>query len=237
MLRYSISILLLLLSYAAFAQEEEVVEEEPADRPTVVDSMHQLRIGFDVSKLLSNSLQDKRTAYEIELDYYHKKDLYLVLEGGWGNGKVNYPDLKYSNSNVFAKLGINKSLFPRMTQKDWDMAFIGVRYGMGFVQRSSGQYSITDSLFGTVSGTVPSASFNAQWVELTGGVRVEIIKQVFVGWSIRGKFLLNAKKFTELPPYYIAGYGRGEKKSIFDFNVYIDYALRWNRKKIAAPKE
>ena len=59
---------------------------------------------------------------------------------------------------------------------------------------------------------------------LQSGVRVEIIKQVFVGWSIRGKFLLNAKKFTELPPYYIAGYGRGEKKSIFDFK-FEDFTL------------
>jgi len=229
MLKYFTSILLLAASFSTFAQEEESDEQ----RTVIVDSAHQLRLGFDVSKILFNQLQkdkQKGAGYELELDYYHRKDMYFVLEGGWGSGALTYNDLAYESDNIFFRAGINKSLLPRLKQNDWDMAFIGLRYGIGFINRGDANYTITDSTWGVVSGTVPGTSLNAHWIELTGGVRVEVAHNVFLGWNMRGKFLLNGKKFTELPPYYIAGYGKGEKNSIFDFNVFLSYAIRWDKK-------
>lgn len=232
MLKYFISILFIMVSFSVFAQEE-VEDEAGEERPEIVDSAHQLRFGFDISKILFNQLQkdnQKRTSYEFELDYYHRKDMYFVLEGGWGNSSLSYADLSYEANNIFFRAGINKSLLPRLKQDDWDMALIGLRYGVGFVNRGDANYVITDSTWGTVSGTVPGVNQNAHWMEITGGVRVEVINNVFLGWNIRGKFMLNAKKFTELPPYFIAGYGKGEKNSIFDFNVSLAYAIRWDIK-------
>lgn len=239
MLKYSISILFLLLSLGVSAQE---LEEEPEEeqRVNIVDSAHQLRLGFDVSRLYFNEVQkklEKRTAYELQLDFYWRRDLYLVAEGGFGEASLNYPDLAYTNNNTYLRLGFDKSILPRLRQNDWDMALIGLRYGLGFINRGAATYSIKDDIWGTVTNTVPAATQTAHWVELTGGVRVEVVKGAFIGWNIRGKFLLNPKQFTELPPYNIAGYGKGEKKSIFDFNVYLSYAIRWNRKHIPQPKK
>lgn len=229
MLRYFISILFLVLSTPAFAQE---VEDEGPPEPVVIDSMRQLRFGFDVSRIFFNQLQkdlEKSTSYEFEIDYFLKKDLYVVGEGGFGSASLTYSDLAYDSKNIFFRAGINKSLLTRLAQDDWDMAFIGLRYGLGFVERGNATYTITDSTWGSVRGTVPATSFNAHWIELTGGVRVEVAKNIFIGWNIRGKFMLNYRKFQELPPYNIAGYGKGEKNTIFDFNVFLSYAIRWNK--------
>lgn len=231
MLKYFTSILIMLLSVVVYGQDAS--DDEDSGKSPVVDSCHQLRLGFDLTRLLYNQLQkdlQKRTSYAFELDYYTKKDLYLVAEGGWGNASISYPDLSYNNRNVFVKLGVNKSLLPRMKTDDWDLAFVGIRYGVGVIHRSNANYTITDSTWGVASGSVPAQNVNAHWIELTGGVRVEVVRQVFLGWNIRGKFMVNAGKFNELPPYYIAGYGKGEKKSIFDFNMYLCYAIRWARK-------
>lgn len=240
MLRYFTSIILvLLLSLSTFAQEQEPVEEEEAPaKKTIVDSLHQLRFGVDISKLALNQFIDSRNSYEFEIDYYHRKDLYFVGEFGFGNAKYDSSYLSYSNTNTYFKVGVNKSLLNRISNKDWDMAFIGLRYGLAFIERSDAQYTITDSLWGSVTNTVPGTNFTAHWVELTGGVRVEVVKQLFLGWNVRAKFLLNGNSFTELPPYYITGYGRGEKKSIFDYNVYLSYAIRWNAKpKVKQPED
>lgn len=237
MLKYFISILFLAATVSASALDD--VEEEDA-LPAIVDSAHQLRLGFDVSRILFNQMQkdkEKRISYELELDFYWRRDMYIVAEGGWGNASLKYADLSYSSDNIFFRAGINKSLLPRLAQKDWDMAFVGLRYGLGFINRSDANYVITDSTWGTVSGSVPGTNLSAQWIELTGGVRVEVAKHLFLGWNMRGKFMLNAKQFTELPPYNIAGYGKGEKKTIFDFNVFLSYAIRWDRKHIPKPKE
>lgn len=229
----------MLLATAVNASAQEDVEEEE-ESVAIVDSAHQLRLGFDISRILFNQLQkdkEERISYELELDFYWRKDLYIVAEGGWGNASLNYPDLAYESSNVFFRTGINKSLLPRLKQDDWDVAFIGLRYGVGLINRSDANYMITDSTWGTVSGNVPGANLIAHWIELTGGVRVEVAKHLFLGWNMRGKFMLNAKQFTELPPYNIAGYGKGEKNTVFDFNVFLSYAIRWDRKHIPKPKE
>lgn len=237
MRKYFTSILLLLTSVCGFAQE---VEEEEEQRPAIVDSMYQLRLGLDLSRIYFNQVQKKfeqRTSYELELDFYWRRDLYFVLDGGFGNSSLSYGDLTYNSNNVFFRGGFNKSLLPRLKQHDWDMAFIGLRYGVGMINRSAATYSITDSSWGIFTGSAPAENMTAHWIELTGGVRVEVVKCLYLGWNVRGKFMLNAKRFSELPPYNIAGYGKGEKPSIFDFNVYLSYAMRWNRKHIQQPKK
>lgn len=196
------------------------------------DSLHQLRISFDISKPLSKLLvKDSlsfRESFEFEVDFYHKKELYLVAEGGWGSGKVDYPDLRYSTKNTFFKAGVNKSLLVRRGVHDWDQAFIGVRYAMAFINRSDAYYESDSNFYwGKTSGIIPGDKMIAHWFEVTAGTRLEVWRGIFIGWNIRGKFRLNKKAFQELPPYFIAGYGKGDKNSIFDFNFYLSYAIRW----------
>lgn len=235
MLKSFIKISFLLLPVSVLAQEDTTVSNRlPAhfNRVEKTDTAKQLRINIDAAKILSNQLQDERTTYALEVDYFLKKGLYVVAEGGWGNADLSYPDLSYKSSNVFFKGGVNKTLLSRDAVDDWDMAFVGLRYGVGLIQRGDAQYTITDSVWGTTSGNIPGTNMTAHWLEITGGVRVETFKQIFVGWNVRGKFLINGNSFEELPPYNIAGYGKGERKSVFDFNVYIGYAIRWHKREV-----
>jgi len=187
----------------------------------------QLRFGFDMSKPVSNLLQDTRSSYEASVDYYLRKEVYAVLEGGFGNAVYEYPDLSYRTTATFFRAGIDKTLIKRLTGNDWDAAFMGIRYGIAFVNRQEATYSIIDSLWGTTSGSIPAKAFMAHWVELTGGVRVEVLRNVMLGWNIRGRFLISDNAFGDLSPVAIAGYGKGDRSSVFDFNFYLCYALRW----------
>lgn len=223
-LKYSFSLLLLLLSTSTFAQSDSTDNTQvPAD------NVHQLRIGMDISSPIITAFLETRNNYEFFVDYYWKKDFYWVVEGGWGGGTYSDTNLSYSSNNVFGRVGFNKSLLKRQDNKDWDIAFIGLRYGLGLIKRSDANYTVVDDFWGKQSGMIPGTNLTAHWIELTGGMNVEIYKQLFIGWNVRGKFLLNPKQFAELPPYYIAGFGRGEKNTIFDFNVYLSYALRWSK--------
>jgi hypothetical protein len=68
-------------------------------------------------------------------------------------------------------------------------------------------------------------------------MRVELAKGLLAGWNLRGKFLMNGRSFKDLAPLNIAGYGKGDKNANFDFNLYLAYAIRWNRKTATqAPK-
>jgi hypothetical protein len=235
MSKYFISILFLLVSFSAIGQIDEDDEEVEAPKPVKVDSFSQIRFSVDVSKPIINYLQGDKEDYEFAVDYYFKRDLYFVAEAGWGSASVDYPDLKYNSHNSFIKLGIDRSLLFRAFAKDWDVAIVGVHYGIAPIKRSNAVYTVVDSFWGNTTGQISAASLTAHWIELTGGVRVELYRGLFAGWNIYGKFRLNSNSFQELPPSHIAGYGKGDKNTVFDFNFYLSYAIRWSRE-VKLPK-
>lgn len=109
------------------------------------------------------------------------------------------------------------------------MAFIGLRYGFAPVRRGEATFATTASVWNTTAGTVPAESLSYHWAELTGGIRVELLPGFFTGWNVRAKFLMNGSEKNELRPSYVAGYGKGDNNTAFDFNVWALYAIRWNK--------
>jgi len=190
----------------------------------------QLRLNIDISRPFINLTQRTKKSYEAAVDFYLRKEVYAVAEAGFGNSIYEYPDLNYRSSSSFFRLGIDKSLIKRLAGNDWDAAFIGFRYCMGFVNRQEATYTIIDSLWGSTSGIIPAHAFIAHWAEVTGGVRVELLPGFMAGWNVRARFLLSDKAFRELSPVFIAGYGKGDQTTQFDFNFYLCYAMRWGGK-------
>ena len=215
---------------AVHAQQVDSADtDEPPARKKYVGG-HQLTIGVDIFHPVMNNLRNDRWTYEGELSYYLKNEYFLVVDGGWGGSDVNYADLKYSTTNYFTRLGFNKSILYRESAKDWDMMFIGLRAAGAGVTRSSASYSTADSVWGNVSDVTGGKSFAAVWAEVTTGMRVELVRGLMAGWNLRGKFLMNGRSFDNLAPLHIAGFGKGDKTANFDFNLYLCYAIRWDRR-------
>ena len=230
-MRPILTVLLLLLAICPVKGYAQADTASPAEvkAPEMIVG-HQLRFSFDISKPIYNLTQETSKSYEGAVDYYIGKEVYGVLEMGAGNSVYEYADLSYRSSNSFVRVGVDKTLIKRLSGNDWDAAFIGVRYGLAFINRSDASYTITDSLWGTTSGTIPASTFTAHWAQVTGGVRVELLPHLMAGWNISARFMLNEKAFGELSPVFIAGYGKGDKSVAFDFNFYVCYALRWGGK-------
>lgn len=215
-------------SLAAQGNQDSVLKK--AVELKVNDSLpRQFRMSLDLRWPLQNLFVNSFYNYEVAADYTLKSDLYIVAEGGFGGSDYSYPDLSYKSSNSFLRIGVEKSLLKRIANTDWDIAFAGVRYGIGFINRGVASYSVNDSLFGNSSGKVPAQQFVAHWGEITGGIKLELIPKVFVGWNVRGKFLLNQRAFNELSPAFIGGYGKGDKSTVFDFSFYAGYVIRWRK--------
>jgi len=197
--------------------------------PTGLDTVQrQVRLLVDVSKPIINALVPSRTSYEASLDWSVGRELYLVAEGGWGRASFDYPDLSYTSRSTFAKVGLDKSLLVRLDEKDWDGAQFGFHYGIAPVRISDARYTTSDTVWGGGAGVVPGRSGLYHWGEIAGGVRLQLVPQIFAGWNIRARFLLNQNSFPELRPSFVAGYGQGDRNTVFDFNVYVGYALRYS---------
>ena len=226
------SLLLLCLAIAAHGQAtaDTTSAADTAVEVHKIDSAgHQLCIGVDIVRPIENAFVSDRIGYEFQADYYLHNELYLAAEGGWGSSTVTYTDLKYNTRNTFYRLGFNKILLARENKKDWGGMFMGLRLAMAPISRSAANYTVIDSVWGNGSGSLGPKEITSFWMEVTGGVRVELVKGLMAGWNIRGKFMLNNKQLKDLAPLYIAGYGRGDKNAVFDFNFYLSYAIRWKR--------
>jgi len=184
-----------------------------------------VRVGIDLSKVVSSALQKQYDVLEFQADVYYKKDLYFAAEFGTGNSLVENNYLKYKSHNTFISLGLDKTFFGKDFRGDFDNAFVGLRYGLGLINRGEAGYAIHDTVWGNTQGLIPAEHFIAHWLELTGGFRMELIKNIFVGWNVRARTFINPKKFEKLPPSYVAGYGRGDKNSNFGYNFYVLYGL------------
>ncbi len=231
MYRFIFSTALLFLFFFTGKAQEDTAVVENDNQEKIIPTQHQLRIGVNISTPLMTALvkdaATQRSGYEVTLDYCLRNDAYIVAEGGFGKSTIQYPELSYQTQNSYARIGIDKSMLQRLFPNDWDMIFIGLRYGVAFIQRSEATFTTVDDFWGTTSGIIPSKNLTAHWAEMNAGMRVELLKHFFAGYNVRAKFLVNDKAFRELPPAYIAGYGKAEKSTVFDFNLYLCYALRW----------
>jgi len=189
--------------------------------------LHQLRIGADISRIAFNLMYTRKQAYEFQADYALRGKLYIAAEAGFGRGKVDYDNLKYDTDGTFIRLGVDNSILDRLGETDFDMAFIGARYGLGIGNRSEAHYKVSTIFGGSAEGVIPASSYTAHWGEILGGIKVELWKGIFAGWSARAKFLFNSGSFKELAPSFIPGYGPGDKSTAFDFNMYLSYTFRW----------
>jgi hypothetical protein len=229
------SVMAVFSSSALFAQADTTATDTTVEKKVKKRDLagHQLAIGMDLYHPIVNAFLKDRYANEIITSYYLHNEYYLAVEGGWGGNTVNYINLAYNTTNNFYRIGFDKSVLGRDTPHDWDMMFIGLRAAFSDIHRSTTSFTIVDPIWGNATGTQPPVTFLAYWAEITGGVRVEFLKGLFVGWNFRGKFLMNGKSFTLNAPQYIAGYGRGDKNSVFDFDVYVSYGIRWKRNSVA----
>jgi len=133
----------------------------------------QLRVMVDVFNPLRTVINPNNYTFEINSDYNLWKDAFLVLEAGYGGGKINYDNLKYQSKNGFVRLGIEKSFFDPLYNDDRDMVTLGLRYGMAIGKRGAAEYTIPNPFGGVTTAQTSEKNFFTHWGEATMGLRFE----------------------------------------------------------------
>ena len=73
----------------------------------------------------------------------------------------------------------------------------------------------------------------ASWAEMTVGTKIKLWKGLFMGFTIRYKFLKSIK-FTDLQPNYIPGFGenRLDDNDQFGFSYYLAWRFGFRKKPV-----
>ncbi len=189
-----------------------------------------LHIGCDISRFLLPVVSHGQSGIEVSSDVRLTPNLYPTVE--LGEEVVNFSNnfISQSANGQYMRLGCDINL--RNITKDFsnNIIFIGFRYGIGNVNYKLNNYTIQDTVWGNQQGSTGNIHTYAQWMEGIAGVRVEVVKNIFFGWSVRGKILLG-KTHNSTFPYIIPGYGYGENSSNVGINYSIYYQIPFMKMK------
>ncbi|WP_299581450.1 DUF6048 family protein [uncultured Sunxiuqinia sp.] len=226
---FSFTFILCLLTLISQGQERELkLKPKRTDNFIHMDG---LRVGLDISRPMQH-LWNKGDRYGTELSFDMEliPNLYPVIETGWEKLKIDHDYLDYSSAGSYTRFGFDYNLLVAEHAKDMDIVYVGLRYGFSFANQQVKEYRITN-YWGDLTGRMGKQNYTAQWAEFVLGIKGEVFKNLFMGWSIRGKLKMSQKDFEMPHVYFNPGYGPAEKKFNFDFSYSVFYNLPFNFRK------
>ena len=191
------------------------------------------RFGTDLSKIVIPFFTPEIRGLEFLADIQVSEKLFLAGEYGINTAKLtasNY-NFNYNLSGTFLRLGFDKNILKDKKGAENDIVFVGARYSIAGLKHKADDIYIRDGHWEDVTGAETNEyKLSAQWLEILVGIKTELFKNLFLGWSMRGMVKIKMTEDNIMKPYIIPGYGRGEKKSAFGFNYSLYYRFPYKLK-------
>src|SRR5210317_667428 len=183
MLKYTIRIFLFLSCSAIFAQ----LGKNAQDTVTYKDR-YGLRVGIDVVRPIYSLIDEDTKGFEIVGDYRLTKRFYLATELGYRDHTRQEDFYNFTTKGQYIKAGVDYNAY-----KNWlgmeNMIITGLRYGFSTFNTTLNESTINSDPFlpeRTETDPVDYDNLNASWAELVLGLKVEVLQNVFLGFSFRG---------------------------------------------------
>lgn len=214
-LRSICSILLLFAVSGAGAQEE-----------TIMYRTRGLRVGYDLSRLALPLVYGGRTGMELSADVDINMNYYAAAEAGFLNVDYEAVSYNYASDGFYFRLGMDHNFLKNISVDQYETVFGGLRIGYASVSHSASDIEILPNYWG--SGLLRYANattVNTVWLEVAGGVKAELFKNIFIGWSFRARLRLHQTRDPVMDPVFVPGFGRGENRTNIGFTYSVFYRI------------
>ncbi len=222
-LKYFLLLMTVIFSYAAFAQNEHSTDTVKHD----FEITPFIRLGIDVSAIGRSFYEPEVRQIEFSVDSELIRNFFFNLEGGVLRVNSEQETFSYKSSGYFVRAGTDFNLLGRPDPGQKDLVLFGLRYAYAYLNHESPFFDLENPYWGSYSGSIDPSGYHAHWFELTGGVRTEVFKNLFVGWTLRTKVPLYKTAEPEIEPYYIAGLGYGKLNTpvMVHFSLFYRFGL------------
>lgn len=186
-----------------------------------------VKVELDVASLAISAFSRETYSAEANVQLNIKQKFFPVIELGFaGANKVSVKDYGFKTNGFFTRIGMDYNLL-KVKEDDTSafnkMFFIGARFALSPFSYSMTNIVIEDDYWGEeLVLNYYDQRTTAMWFEVLAGIKVEVFKNWYMGWSLRGKMKIGKVKEGELHPWYIPGLGiQGNASVNWAFNYTI----------------
>lgn len=196
---------------------------------TITKTSYGIRIGADILKPLVSVLENNGSSFEIIGDFRVYKNFYSAVELGFQEKTTNEDYLNFSTKGSYIKVGGNYNLYENWKGMHNEI-YIGVRYAYSTFSQTLHNY--TPNVKGTyfipitIEDGQEFTNLNAQWIELIFGLKVETLKNLYLGGSISFNNMISTKEPTNFKNLQVPGFNKVNLNSAgVGFNYSISYHI------------
>lgn len=208
-------------------------EEKKAPRYTY-PLLNGLMVGVNLFDPIANAFGQSYGGYDISLELNLYNRFFPIWEVGVGRAKNTPEEMNFTyigNTALFNRIGMNYNF--KYKSESPNFFYIGVRYGFSMFSYDIKDITLDAPYWGEQSNeNILNQKSNAHWIEGLGGIRVKVYKDLYMGWSVRYKWMLSSKKNFNSEPWFIPGYGTSGTPFSITYSIYYNIPLS---KKKSAP--
>ena len=147
---------------------------------------------------------------------------------------------KKIEKGTFLKVGFDYNSYENWLDMR-NMIYLGMRYGASTFSQSLNSYKLynTSTYFSEAPRVISGEKYDgltSQWIEVVLGLKAEVLKNIYVGFSVRMNRLLTNTKPDNFDNLYIPGFNRTYNGDFgIGFNYSVSYFLPLYKTK-SAPK-
>ncbi|MEG0949535.1 MAG: DUF6048 family protein [Bacteroidales bacterium] len=227
-LHFTINLLLLCTVTGVTAQTRNTAKQAASAITMKADTAKQHRklfngimVGVNIADPIMRAFGQKYGGYEGVVEANLLNRFFPEVSFGVGSAKTTADrGFHYEGKPAFyGRVGMNYNF--KYKSDSPNFLIVGLRYGFSSYRANitnltyengywdpSGPYDLLDQ------------KFTSHWLEIGGGIRVKVFKNLYMGWMVYFKPLLKEGDTPTAVPWYIPGYGANGNSFGFCYNIY-----------------
>jgi len=203
-------------------QNDELFVQEEVKEPLQLKG---ISFGVNIGRFSDYVFMPDRVSYESALNVNVSNKFYGVIEAGYATTNLKKDNYGYLSEGYFVKAGMDKNLLKKYPS---DFLGIGFRIGNAQFSHSASNITIESEHWNTTQSSVENNAHSFYWFEVSFGIKGEIFKNLYLGWS--GLVKINMTSIDDtFTPYNIPGFGKYSGTVKLGVNYFIIYQIPFNR--------
>lgn len=201
-----------------------------AAQDTVMVPLH-IRVGGDIARPAGYFINKDLKSFAVQGSFEFNER--LAVTGGtiFSHFSTSKKSYDYNSQGLAFTLGPDINLLKPKIAEGKNYIGFGIHYGISFFSHSTPRFEYTNA-WGTATMSLPSSNHVGHFIEVTPGVRTEVLPGITMGWNMSLRLLLSDGTKNNLKPVNMPGFGDCSSRVSSGISYYISITIPYRTKRI-----